>query len=149
MTTSPLTSAISAQAKKRQLAYLVESLQKAHDAALNLLLVQATAGAVHAHPHDALLDAQGSSSSGARSGKGSSSSCSSDGDGSGDGADGRGGCAEGGSAEHFRFCFRDFPSIRKKRKEERPIGGRKGGGERVIVESSRGGSFVVWAGFFW
>lgn len=75
--------------------YLVESLQQAQDAALDLLLVQASASAVHPQAHEA-LDADGSSD-GARS---SHQSRSSDGGGSGSGADGRGGCAEDSSAEH-------------------------------------------------
>lgn len=86
--------------------YLVESLQQAEDAALDLFLVQASTSAVHPQTHEA-LDADGSSD-GARS---SHQSCSSEDGGSGNsGADGRGGCAEDGSAEHvggwrFLFCW--------------------------------------------
>lgn len=39
---------------KEQSSYLVKALQQAHDAALNLLLLQASAGAVHPHGNEAL-----------------------------------------------------------------------------------------------
>jgi len=101
--------------------YLVETLQQAQDAALDLLLVQASTSAVHPHTHEA-LDADGSSD-GARS---SHQSRSSDDGGSGNsGADGRGGCAEDGSAEHvgdWRFVLegekRRRTGRRKKKKTE-------------------------------
>lgn len=90
--------------------YLVESLQQAQDAALDLLLVQASTSAVHPHAHEA-LDADGRSD-GARS---SHQGRCSDGGGSGNsGADGRGGCAEDGSAEHVGR----LGALRRKKEEE-------------------------------
>lgn len=94
--------------------YLVESLQQAQDAALDLLLVQASASAVHPQAHEA-LDADGSSD-GARS---SHQSRSSDGGGSGSGADGRGGCAEDSSAEHGGRLSSEDRRERRKKEERR------------------------------
>lgn len=126
--------------------YLVESLQQAQDAALDLLLVQASTSAVHPHAHEA-LDADGSSD-GARS---SHQSCSSDDGGSGNsGADGRGGCAEDGSAEHvgdWRFCWLEEEEKRRKRRRRRKDR------SQLTSLTAAGGKWLRvkggWWGFFW
>lgn len=92
--------------------YLVKALQQAHDAALDLLLVEAGGGAVHAHGDsgDALLDAGDDN---ARRGK---EGCSLDGGtgGGGGGADGR---AEHRGTEHGGGCDCDSREVAGEWKE--------------------------------
>lgn len=84
--------------RETPIAYLVKALEQAHDAALDLLLLQAAAGAVHADRDEALGDAL---RDGGRDAGGS------DEDGSADGGSeaGAGDRADGGCAEHLeREC---------------------------------------------
>jgi len=101
--------------------YLVKALQQAHDAALDLLLVEAGGGAVHAHGDsgDALLDAGDDN---ARRGK---EGCSLDGGtgGGGGGADGR---AEHRGTEHGGGCDCDSREVAGEWKE-RSIDAARGG----------------------
>ena len=81
--------------------HLVKSRQQAHDSPLNLLLVQATTGAVHPHSVDGLdtrrHDAHGTGSSGDVSASGGSRS-------GGDHGSGARGRTEESGAEHCDWC---------------------------------------------
>ena len=93
---------------------LVEARQQAHDAALNLLLVQATGGAVHADGEEARQAGDGgrSSDSGADDGAGDAG-----GRADGGAGRGRGDGAKHGGAEHD--CWREEEKSQLNRKAKR------------------------------
>lgn len=112
-------------------AHLVKALQQAHDAALDLVLVESTAGAVHPHGLEA-LDLGHDGGPGRGGGEGGPLR----GDGGSDGGTGGRGGAEDGGAEHCEKCGRSSFSI------GRLLEGGRDGEERVWRRELDGGGQV-------